>query len=166
MPIIILMRHAHAELPNPGMRDFDRPLSAAGWEDARTVAKQFPAIGVEISEIFCSPARRTMETLACVRETVEIGEVSIHYPSELYSGEVSAYHHVLSQFGSHDVCMIIGHNPMIEQFAFDIAQTGDEAGLAGIKPGYPTAAMAVIDLGQSFNPANPQGRLLHFLTPD
>jgi phosphohistidine phosphatase len=166
MPIIILMRHAHAELPNPGMRDFDRPLSAAGWEDARTVAKQFAAIGVEISEIFCSPARRTMETLACVREAVEIGEASIHTPSELYSGEVSAYHHVLSQFGSHDVCMIIGHNPMIEQFAFDIAQTGDEAGLAGIKPGYPTAAMAVIDLGQSFNPANPQGRLLHFLTPD
>jgi phosphohistidine phosphatase len=166
MPIVILMRHAHAELPNAGMRDFDRPLSVSGWKDARKVAKQFEPIGLKISKAFCSPSRRTKETLAALQETIQIEGDAVLYPTELYSGELSAYHQMLGQVAEIDVCMMIGHNPMIEHFAFSLAQTGATADLAKLKPGYPTAAMAVIDLGKAFNPANPQGRLLYFLSAD
>lgn len=166
MPLIILMRHAHAEMPSPGMRDFDRPLSSAGKKDATVTAKQLAATRVKISTAFCSPARRTIETLACVQDTLQINENTVVYSSELYSGDVAAYHHLLSQLGENEVCMIIGHNPMVENFAFDMAQTGDEVGLAKIKLGYPTAAIGVIGLADNFNPANAHGSLLHFFSPD
>jgi phosphohistidine phosphatase len=160
------MRHAHAELPDPGMRDFDRPLSSAGWEDARATAKQFATIGLEISLVFCSPARRTLETLDGIRQSVKISQNSIAHLPELYSGETNAYLDVLKHLGPNDIGLIIGHNPMIEHFAFEIAQAKNNTDLQRLRPGYPTAAMAVIELDASFNPSNPNGRLLHFLTPD
>jgi phosphohistidine phosphatase len=164
MPVLVLMRHAHAEAAGFGIKDFDRPLSALGREDARTMAKQFSYTGVEVSKVFCSPARRTVETLICVRETIKIASDAVFYPSELYSGDVSAYHQLLTRFEPNEVCMIIGHNPMIEYFAFAFVQSSDTKSLAEIKQGFPTAAIAVISLDHSFSPATPQGKLLHFFS--
>ena len=166
MPIIVLMRHAHAEMPQPGMRDFDRPLSTGGWADARNTAKQFATTGITISNIFCSPAKRTMETLIAFQEFAKVEGGAILYPSELYSGDVASYREYLSGLSQNDVCMLVGHNPMIEQFAFDIVQTGHDMALSKIKSGYPTAAIAVVRVGSPITAADPNGKLLHFFDPE
>jgi phosphohistidine phosphatase len=166
MSILALMRHAHAEMPSSGLKDFDRPLSKTGWNDAKHAAEQFLETGLAISKVFCSPARRTTETLQCVRETVPItGEITTYLP-DLYSGKLNAYQELLKKCAQNDVAMIIGHNPMIEHFAFNLAQSGDEFGLTALKSGYPTAAIAVLDLGATPNDPAPSARLIHFITPD
>ena len=60
--------------------------------------------------------------------------------------------------------MFIGHNPMIERFAFQLALTGEKAILNRLKTGVPTATIAVFQLDGDYAAANPQSELLHLLT--
>ena len=169
MPNLILMRHANAEMSSTGMRDFDRPLSKAGHIEAQLAAKKFINTGFTIFKhrplkIFCSPARRTVETLTNFRETIVMVDEQITYSEELYSGDVSSYQNLLSSLDNNDSCMIIGHNPMIEHFAFGLLQNDDESGINQLKNGFPTAAIAIIQLGNPFNALNLHNKLRHFLS--
>ena len=164
MPTIILMRHANAEPASAGMRDFDRPLSKAGWAETLVSANLLKATGLEPTKMFCSPARRTSETMAGIRRIIPINDNIISQPQELYSGEVAAYQGVLNSVSADDICMFIGHNPMVERFAFQLAASGDKSTLNKLSLGFPTATIAVVTLAGDFSPINPQGYLLHFLT--
>ena len=165
MPNLILMRHANAEFASPGMQDFDRPLSKNGHAEAQLAAQMFVQTGFTISNVFCSPARRTLETLACFRETINIADDHIAYRDALYSGDVSSYQNLVSALESDARCLIIGHNPMIEHFAFDLVQRDDGTGLNQLKMGFPTAAIAIIELEGKVNGLIPNAKLLHFLNP-
>jgi phosphohistidine phosphatase len=164
MPVLILMRHAHAELPAPGMRDFDRPLSRQGCLDAKQAGELFVSTGLKIDKVFCSPAKRTEETLSCLREVVPIEESIISRHNELYSGEVAHYAEVLQQLQGDETALIVGHNPMTEHFAVGLTTSNIEANLKQLKYGFPTAAIAVISCDLDVNRAEPHGTLLHFLT--
>ena len=165
MPNLILMRHANAELASPGMRDFDRPLSKNGYAEAHITAKMFLQTGFTISSVFCSPARRTIETLASLRETIPIDEDVMACPDGLYSGDVSSYQSLVSSLETGANCLIIGHNPMIEHFAFGLVQNGDGTGLSQLKMGFTTAAIAIIELNGAANVQISNAKLLHFLNP-
>jgi phosphohistidine phosphatase len=160
MPFFVLMRHAHAQHTEPGMRDFDRPLSQAGYAEANSSLKLFQATGLQITKVFCSPSRRTKDTLACVRQTIPINDGAIIIEPSLYSGEVTAYQNLGSTIPPDDVAMFIGHNPMIERFAFDLAKTGDQVLLNKLKFGFPTAGLAVFEIANTSR----EGRLIHFFT--
>lgn len=164
MPTLILMRHANAELASPGMRDFDRPLSPAGWKEAVVAAQSFSKTGIQIAKVFCSPARRTLETLECLRQTITISPSKIEHHPELYSGDVSSYR-ALSEATDDEACLYIGHNPMIEHFAFELAVHGEQNGINRLKTGFPTAAIAVFEVETNAAPIKPHSRLLHFLSP-
>jgi phosphohistidine phosphatase len=165
MPTITLMRHAKAELAGVGMKDFDRALSLAGRNEAATTVNLLKMTGFAPTLVFCSPARRTLETLACVRTIIPLDDSSIFNPPELYSGEVAAYQNLIRSVSSTDICLFIGHNPMIERFAFDLSTNGEKTALNHLKLGVPTAAIAVIILAEGFSAAEPQGHLQHFFTP-
>jgi phosphohistidine phosphatase SixA len=64
------------------------------------------------------------------------------------------------------VCVFIGHNPMIEHFAFHLAHKGKDSDLKKLKMGFSTATIAVFDVGAF--PASPQtrGELTHYLQPN
>jgi phosphohistidine phosphatase len=164
MPTLVLMRHANTKPPQASMRDFDRPLSDAGWAEANQAANLFYATGLKITQTFCSPACRTEQTLACIRKTILLQDSAIFFLPELYSGDVSHYRDTQSKVANDAVAMIIGHNPMIERFAFDLASNGGDADLRRLKMGFPTAAIAVIKFEPDFDIAYPQGQLLQFLT--
>ena len=165
MPTIILMRHANAELASPGMRDFDRPLSNQGWADAEITANLLKTVyfdrnNTKISMVFCSPACRTVETLAALRKTVIIEDPAINFLQELYAGDDEAYADLVKSVEADKVCVMIGHNPMIESFAFALAHKGDLTGLLQLKTGFPTSAIAVVELKNN----SIKGELLHFFT--
>jgi phosphohistidine phosphatase len=164
MPTLVLMRHANAELATPGMRDFDRPLSAAGWKEAAIAAQSFSKTGIQIAKVFCSPARRTLETLECLRQTITISPSKIEHHPELYSGDMSSYRG-LSEAADDGACLYIGHNPMIEHFAFELAAQGKQNDIEQLKTGFPTAAIAVFEVETDAAPIKPHSRLLHFLSP-
>ena len=164
MPTIILMRHANAEPASAGMRDFDRPLSKAGWAEGKIATNLLKATGLAPTKVLCSPARRTLETLACVRGIIALADGIVTLPQELYSGDVGAYQNLAYSVPEKSICMLIGHNPMIERFAFQLALTGEKAILNRLKTGVPTATIAVFQLDGDYAAANPQSELLHLLT--
>lgn len=160
MPIIIVMRHANAQVAETGMRDFDRALSTAGWAEANLAVKLLDTTGLQITKLFCSPAKRTEETLDCVLQTIPLSNSAITFEHSLYSGDVASYQHIATTLLPDDVAMFVGHNPMIEHFAFDLAKTGDEKLLKKLKFGFPTAAIAIFKLENTTN----AGKLIHFFT--
>lgn len=159
MPTLILIRHANAELASPGMRDFDRPLSKQGWEEGATSGAIVNQLGYNISKVFCSPARRTSETLIVLRRFIAIDDLAIEFPIALYEGDVSVYEHILTGLDENDVCVCVGHNPMVENFAFLLAANGNEKALEPLKAGFPTAAVAVFELN------GPATKITSFFSP-
>ena len=165
MPTLILMRHANAELPAVGMRDFDRPVSMRGRAEVAITSKLLQTVDLEISKIYCSPARRTLETLAYLQEMISLHDTPIKNFHELYSGDVFAYQNLLISLSANDICLMIGHNPMIEQFALSLAKTGDQQAMHHLRAGFTTGAIAIIELKPDFDRHNPFGELQYFLEP-
>ncbi|MGL4404735.1 MAG: SixA phosphatase family protein [Notoacmeibacter sp.] len=165
MAILILMRHANAELASPGMRDFDRPLSPTGWKEASVTTERLLGLNLTPTRILCSPARRTVETLDAFQKQFALNDSIIEFHQELYAGDVTSYQSFIGGLEATDVSLFIGHNPMIEHFAFHLAESGKEADLHLLKTGYPTAGIAVFELGGATTSNHARGILSQFLTP-
>ena len=69
MPLttLFLVRHAHADFRKD---DEDRPLSPAGYQDARIVAERLSS--QPIAAIYSSPHRRAVETVAPLAERLDM----------------------------------------------------------------------------------------------
>lgn len=166
MGTLFLLRHAKAQLALPGMRDFDRPLAEIGREQSAAVGAMMDAAGYRPDLVLCSPAMRTRQTLAGVREALAIDDGAIHYKDDLFGADATFY---LGEIRAHDRAgdlMIVGHNPMIEDVACALAgKDGDSAALRRLQGGVPVAALAVIEFSGGFANAAPgAGRLLDFMT--
>jgi phosphohistidine phosphatase len=166
MSVLVLVRHANAKSPDPGMKDFDRPLSELGWAEAGQGALFFQSTGLSVTSVLCSPSRRTAETLTAMQAKNLITDDLVSMPNELYSGSDLDYQNFAIQAGDNDVIMIIGHNPMIEHCAFALAKTGDAAHVNGLKLGFPTGAIAVIEFAGTSEQRRLNGKLSHFFRPD
>lgn len=167
MGVLYLLRHAKAQIALPGMRDFDRPLAEIGREQSAAVGARMAEAGYVPSLVLCSPAMRTRQTLAGVRERLDIADDAIEYKDDLFGGDASFY---LSEIRAHSragALMIVGHNPMIEDVACALAgKGGDAAALTRLQGGVPVAALAVLSFDGGFPSAAPgSGRLLAFTTP-
>ena len=62
--VLHVARHAKSSWADPSLPDIDRPLSARGRRDAARLAAHLGGLGVAPTLVLCSPARRTVDTLA------------------------------------------------------------------------------------------------------
>ncbi len=99
--------------------------------------------------VLCSSARRTRQTLDAVQSVLD-DAVDVQVDDELYGA--SAYE-LVQRLRIVDASiasvMVIGHNPGLEDLAVDLAGDGDPTALNQLHTKFPTAALAVLDLGQS-----------------
>lgn len=58
---LILMRHSESEPAAPGLRDYDRPITAEGAAAAQQVARQLKERGWVPQVVLCSNALRTRQ---------------------------------------------------------------------------------------------------------
>ena len=146
MRYLLLMRHANAAFPDPGMKDFDRPLTDLGWSEARATAQDLHEIGILPDRVYCSTARRARETLDAVTPLLTLAPDAIVSVDRLYAGGPSDYVDIAARDDAGDVIMVIGHNPMIEDAALALSVDGDPASISALRDGFPTAGIAVIRL--------------------
>jgi phosphohistidine phosphatase len=141
--ILMLMRHAQAAMPEPGMKDFDRPLTAHGFSEAISSARLLLATGHIPDLIIASPARRTLETVSAAKSILGTA-IAVEHQMDLYSGDPRAY---LAAFFGTSVrgVMLVGHNPMTEQVAIDLANSAGKAP-RDLRVGFGTAAIAVFEI--------------------
>lgn len=166
MSQLFLLRHAKADWAKPGMRDFDRPLKERGRKNAETIGTAMHAAGFVPDRVICSKAARAVETWESVSTTLIADGCKVEFTDALYGSDASGYLRVVNEVFDSDRMLLIGHNPMMEDIAFALAGDGDEAALANLEKGFPTAGMAAIKFATPLCEVSPgKGILEAFLTP-
>ncbi len=158
---LMLLRHAQAEWARPGMRDFDRPLSAAGVEEARVLARAMLADGHRPGFVLCSTALRARQTWEVLEETLP--GCLVGYSDALYESDSAGYLAIVRNAGRGSSLLLVGHNPMTEDLAIALTQGQPPDG--AMAAGFPTCALAVIGFQTELAEIEPgSGRLVAFIS--
>ncbi len=125
-----LLRHASAEDPAPGHRDFDRALSPIGWRECSRLNRWLRDSGFTPPErVLASPARRTRETAE--RALAGLSPLPIEVHPELWQADADALRQLINAEAATGGLLLIGHNPGLEWLA---GWLGAELPLTGMKP--------------------------------
>lgn len=165
---ILLLRHAKAAWPNPGMKDFDRPLDPQGFATLDQLAKAMTAAALWPEIVVCSAARRTRDTLQYLLPAfTAVPEIQID--DSLYGGNARHYLDAIrkaSQNTTAQTIMLVGHNPSIEDLAHALCHDGNDTAIRNLKAGFPPAALATISVNRELCTIEAgSGYLEHFPVP-
>lgn len=139
---LYILRHARAAWAQPGQADFDRALDDEGFAEAEVIAEEAADQGYKPDLIISSTAVRCRQTAEPFHRTVS-EELSIDYIDTLYSGSVEIYAELAFADRQETSVMIVGHNPMVEEFFHRLV--GKEIAETAAPFGYPTAGLAILD---------------------
>ena len=159
MKRLYLLRHAKSSWDQPELDDFDRPLAPRGLRAAPRMGEYMRTRQYRPAIALCSPALRARQTWSCVRDALDC-RVTERMRPELYDAEPDALlEAVRSIDGGYDSAIVVAHNPGIQGLAAGLAGEG-----AAIDA-YPTAALAVFDIGSWADILPGEGVLLEFIRP-
>lgn len=155
MRTIILLRHAHAMLLESSGKDFDRPLSRSGQNDASNQAHRLLQAGYQPDFILSSPACRTLQTAEIFNQAIaeRNGGVSaaLCANTTLYRADAEGYlAEIIAQTPSQAQCvLVVGHNPSIEDCIMLFAAS-NPALAQRISGGLATCGLAILNAPQDF----------------
>jgi phosphohistidine phosphatase len=109
MANLILWRHAEAEDHSKTGADADRALTKTGHKDAAKMAKWLNQHLPSNTEVFCSPARRCLETAATLQKLSSIEIKVADFLSVDSTAEIIA--NKVRNDDSSKTILIIGHQP-------------------------------------------------------
>jgi len=141
---LVLLRHAKTEAEGP--TDATRELAPKGRRQAANLAKSFADAGVKPELALVSSALRAQQTWALAAA----GKPKIKCPSQildsLYGASVADILGVLRVVSpSLQTVVVVGHEPTMAACAAYLSAKGsDEASLAQVKVGVPTAAWSLL----------------------
>lgn len=136
---LILLRHAHAEPPDAGQADLDRPLSPEGLAEAEAAGRWLAEQGLVPDCVLSSPARRTRETLEAVLGV--IGYVEQRLEDSIYDATPGTLATLVDSYRNTERLLVVGHNPGLERLAA-LMHSGQSGDYRGMPPG----AIAVLSL--------------------
>jgi phosphohistidine phosphatase len=117
MKQLLLVRHAKSSWDAP-LRDFDRPLTSKGIQDAHLVSS---SIGEQIPNSFVvwsSAAKRASETAIIFAQNISFPVESIVFKDDLYTfDEIKLEQIIKSCSDDYEHLFIFGHNEAITNFA-------------------------------------------------
>jgi len=116
--ILTLVRHAHAEWPNYNGKDFDRPLTSRGSEDALATAREIVAAGLKPDLLLSSTARRARDTALILARELGIAAGALRFTDRLYNASADTMEMTVQDAAARSRhVMLVGHNPGISDFA-------------------------------------------------
>ncbi|MBO3087356.1 SixA phosphatase family protein [Cellulomonas dongxiuzhuiae] len=146
---LVLLRHAKAE-PAGVVVDHERPLALVGRRQASAVGAALAAAGLAPTHVLCSSALRTRQTWEIARTALGAAGATapvVSVTDDLYdasTGDLAAILQSLPEEAS--TVLVVGHEPTMSQAAGALAgDASDEAVLARVRGGVPTAAWTVLE---------------------
>ena len=109
-----LIRHAHSDLFNFDGDDMSRPISSKGKKKTEKILKFLEKKEKKIlfKEIFCSPSRRTKETLKLFLDKIS-NDPKIYYFKDLYhSSGINIFDTVMLHAKLNRV-LVVSHEPLL-----------------------------------------------------
>lgn len=144
MTRLVLVRHAKAEAPRPGLDDHDRSLTLEGRSSAQSLGQALADAGVEIALALVSSAARTQQTWKLMAPAFP-DAVATTLPG-LYETHVGGLTAILRDVDEEGTVAVIGHEPTISASAAWLAGPGSETkALQRIALGLPTGTAALLD---------------------
>lgn len=164
---LVLLRHAKAE-PAGSLDDHLRPLALPGRKQASEVGAGLRAAGIVPDLVLVSTAVRTRQTWDLVRTALDLPADVARLSDEVYSAGVrSLLALVAAVEESARTVLVVGHEPTVSQTAAALAGPGsDDAAVAQVRVGVPTAAYSVLEVDTPWASLQPDAaRLLRVVTP-
>jgi len=142
---LVVMRHAKAEAW--ASSDHVRRLTDRGLRDAAEVGRWARTADVVPDHAFVSTAARAHETWSAFREAADL-DVEAELDAGLYSaGPDSALEILRTAPAQARTVMVVGHNPTMAHLVHLLDDgRGEPAALAEISTGFPTSAVAVLEI--------------------
>ncbi len=159
MSRIFLLRHAKAAVALPGQRDIDRPLDRSGRETARALGITLMANGLTPDLVFCSPAKRTRETLEIISEFFAF-DVNIRFEERLFTDEWPGYVASLQASGTANNVMLVGHNPAIEETAMQLVHNGNRDAMQALYAGFAPCSLGILTVEPPLSALRPRQAFL------
>lgn len=145
---LFVLRHAKSSRGRPGLPDRERSLNKRGRRACSLVADHLERNGIAPAAVVCSPARRTVETLARISHGLPRGTAT-WTEERLYASDADGYLEVLREFPEEfRSAMLIGHNPAAAALVALLAAEGDD--LPALRAKYPTGALATLTFAGSW----------------
>lgn len=116
MKKIILIRHAKSSWEAP-LRDFDRPLTNNGIQDAHLVSSNILHDIPKTFLLWCSAAKRASATALIFAQNISFPITSIVFREDLYTfDEIKLEEIIKSCPNNYDNLILFGHNGAITYF--------------------------------------------------
>lgn len=142
---LLVLRHAKSSWDDPGLEDFDRPLSARGRKAAKRLGRFLDHNALAPDAVLCSAALRTRETWIRLAKQLDQAPEP-RYLKSLYLASPSRLLGCLRRLEDSVVtALLIAHNPGQQNLVLQLCAEGD--GLERVREKFPTGALAVIDCG-------------------
>lgn len=146
MKTLYLLRHAKSSWKDDALDDFDRPLNKRGRAAATAMGAFLAEQSIAPSQVLCSSAKRTRETLERVQERLGTA-VPVRFEKGLYMAEAPALLRRIRRLNdSLAAVMLIGHNPGIAHLALLLANDENEPQREKLNAKFSTGSLAVIDV--------------------
>jgi phosphohistidine phosphatase len=143
---LTILRHAKSSWGDPGLRDFDRPLNDRGWKAARRMGRELKRRGIAFDLVIASPAARVRETIDGLTEELKLN-VEIRFEPRMYGATSDMLLSIVRDLPeSAHAPLLVGHNPGLQQFVIDLAESNGGKLRDRVSVKFPTAALAQIDL--------------------
>ena len=134
MKKIFFLRHAKSSWSDFSLKDFDRPLSTRGIQDAKLMGNYFKAKNIDLDIVISSPSKRTKETL---EHFFSNNAPQIDYEKSLYHGHLDDILSVVTiSIEEINSIMIVGHNPSMHEVTEYLS--------SDFLPKYPTCGLACL----------------------
>jgi phosphohistidine phosphatase len=155
---LYLMRHAKAEAWSPLGNDFSRALSDRGVRDAHAVANWAKESISPPDTVFCSPSKRTRETLSpMLAQWPQLLSVT-EYIDSMYGASLNMLFTLMEDaFSYSEKLLMVGHNPGFEDLLFSVLSNEQASGINKM----PTGTLAIIEFSGDFSRDARAGNLLH-----
>ncbi|MDA8319478.1 MAG: histidine phosphatase family protein [Actinomycetota bacterium] len=169
---LVLLRHAKSAWPE-GVPDHDRPLAGRGRRDAPAAGQWLRQAGHIPDLVLCSTAARARQTWQLAE--AEIGARSpVTFEPEVYGATADILLNLIRRLpAAARTVVVVGHDPALPELALSLAggpggqpppAAGADADRMRVK--FPTAAMAVLEIGGGWAEVGPgAARLAGFITP-
>jgi phosphohistidine phosphatase len=145
MKRLALLRHAKSSWDQSDLDDFQRPLNGRGRKAARRMGREMKQRGFAFDLVLASPATRVRETIEGVVEEYPGSDRNVRFEESIYLADSSTLIDLVRAFPDEiETALIIGHNPGLERLVLQL--TRDSERRDRVAQGYPTAALAVIDV--------------------
>tara|TARA_Y100000996_G_scaffold170834_1_gene132772 strand:+ start:4585 stop:5067 length:483 start_codon:yes stop_codon:yes gene_type:complete len=134
MKEIFFLRHAKSSWDDFALKDFDRPLSTRGIQDAELMGNFFRSKKIKLDLVLSSPSKRTKET---IEHFFSKDKPKLEFIDNIFHASMEDILDELYQVSEEmNTVMIVGHNPSMHDITEFLTQK--------FLNKYPTCALAQI----------------------